>query len=243
MNLQADLGADIFHTTRWSLVLRARIGKSKIASKALNELCGAYWYPLYAYIRRHCTSVEDAEDLTQGYFTSLLDRGYLHQAEATQGRLRAFLLADVKLYLGNERQRSRAAKRGGGRTLLSYDQALAEGRYRVEPVDHVTPEQLFDRAWANTLLTRVQEALREEFAGKGQAEDFESLQQFLAWNAGEETYADVAARLGRTESDIKVTVHRMRKRYRSLLEREVADTVSSLEDIQSELRLLASAFG
>ena len=243
MNVQTDLSADIFRTTRWSLVLRARNEKSKVASTALNELCGAYWYPIYAYIRRHCTNVEDAEDLTQGYFTSLLDRGYLHQAKATQGRLRAFLLTDVKLYLSNERQRSRAAKRGGGKTLLSYDQALAEGRYRVEPVDHVTPEQLFDRAWANTLLTRVQEALREEFAGKGQAEAFESLQQFLAWNAGDETYADIAARLGRTVSDIKVSVHRMRKSYRSLLEREVADTVSSLEDIQSELRLLASAFG
>lgn len=242
MNADSPHAPDLFLTTRWSLVLRARSEQIVEAGKALNDLCAAYWYPVYAYIRRTCVSQEDAQDLTQGYFADLLERRYLDRAEQERGKLRAFLLTDLKFYLSNERDRRKAAKRGGGRVIESYDQALAEQRYGVEPLDHNTPEQLFDRAWATTLLNGVQEALRKEFATRGQEPVFESLQQFIAWNAGDESYADVAARLGKSIGDIKVTVHRMRKRYRTLLEKTVADTVSSPEEVSQEIGMLAAAF-
>lgn len=233
---------DLFLTTRWSLVLKARSSQTTEAQKALNELCSAYWYPVYAYIRRTSASPEDAQDLTQGYFANLLERGYLDRANREKGKLRAFLLADVKLFLSNERGRQRADKRGGGRVIESFDQALAEQRYDVEPVDHNTPDQLFDRAWATTLLNSVQDLLLREYALKGQQPMFEVLQQFIAWNAGDESYADVAAKLGKTVSDVKVSVHRMRKRYRALLEQEVSDTVSSPEEVSQEIGMLAAAF-
>ncbi|MEI6535713.1 MAG: hypothetical protein WCN98_10265 [Verrucomicrobiaceae bacterium] len=242
MNSDSEHAPDLFPNTRWSLVLRSRSDSANEALKALDELCSAYWYPVYAYMRRTSASPEDAEDLTQGYFADLLNRGYLDRATKEKGKLRAFLLADVKLFLSNQRGRQRAARRGGGRVIESFDLALAEQRYGVEPVDHNSPDQLFDRAWATTLLTGVQDALQREYARKGQQSMFEVLQQFIAWNAGEESYADVAARLGKTISDVKVSVHRMRKRYRALLEQEVADTVSSPEEAAHEIELLAAAF-
>ncbi len=233
---------DLFLTTRWSLVLKARSSQTTEAQKALNELCSSYWYPVYAYIRRMNASPEDAQDLTQGYFANLLERGYLDRANREKGKLRAFLLADIKLFLSNERGRQRAEKRGGGRVIESFDQALAEQRYDVEPVDHNSPDQLFDRAWATTLLNGVQDSLLSEYALKGQQSTFEVLQQFIAWNAGDESYADVAAKLGKTVSDVKVSVHRMRKRYRALLEEVVSDTVSSPEEVAQEIGMLAAAF-
>lgn len=242
MNETSPKAPDLFLTTRWSLVLKARSEQPVEAGRALNELCSAYWYPVYAYIRRTCASPEDAQDLTQGYFADLLERRYLDRADQECGKLRAFLLADVKFYLSNERGRQKAAKRGGGRVIESYDQALAEQCYDVEPMDTNTPEQLFDRAWATTLLNGVTEALRMEFASRGQESVFDALQQFIAWNAGDESYADVAARLGKSVGDIKVTVHRMRKRYRALLEKTVADTVTTPEEVQHEIGMLAAAF-
>lgn len=242
MSATSSHAPDPFLTTRWSIVLKARSNQAAEARRALNELCAAYWYPIYAYIRRTCQRPEDAEDLTQSYFASLLERDYLHQADRSLGKLRAFLLADVKLHLSNERSRQQARKRGGGRIIESYDQALAEQRYGIEPVDTNTPEQLFDRAWAATLLESVHEALRREFASRGQQAVFEALQQFIAWNAGDESYADVAAKLGKTTGDIKVSVHRLRKRYRTLLEKTVSDTVTTPEEVKQEIAMLAEAF-
>lgn len=234
---------DQFQTTRWSLVLRARSDVTEEAGRALNELCAAYWYPVYAYLRRTSASAEDAEDLTQAYFANLLRRGYLDRADRDKGRLRAFILADLKFFRSNENARQRSAKRGGGRVIESLDQALAEKRYHVEPLDRNSPDQLFDRAWATTLLTRVREELRRQFAARGQERLFEVLQQFLAWNAGEQSYAEAAEALGRSVSDIKVSVHRMRKRFRALLEAEVANTVAFKDDVAEEIRSLASLFG
>ncbi|MBE2282854.1 MAG: RNA polymerase subunit sigma-24 [Prosthecobacter sp.] len=242
MSETARHAPDPFLTTRWSIVLKARSGQAAEARRALNDLCSAYWYPIYAYIRRTCDRPQDAEDLTQGYFAGLLERQYLDQADKSRGKLRAFLLTDVKLYLSNERTRQTAAKRGGGRIIESYDQALAEQRYGVEPLDSNTPEQLFDRAWAATLLQSVQDALRHEFATRGQTAVFDALQQFIAWNAGDESYADVAAKLGKTVGDIKVSVHRLRKRYRALLEQTVSDTVTTPDEVKQEIAMLAAAF-
>ena len=148
----------------------------------------------------------------------------------------------MKLFLSNQRHRQHAAKRGGGQVIQSFDHLLAEERYGVEPVDHNSPDQIFDRAWATTLLASVQDALHQEYAQKGQQSVFDVLQQFIAWNAGDESYADVAAKLGKTVGDVKVSVHRMRKRYRALLEQAVADTVSSPEEMDQEFKALAAAF-
>ena len=221
-----------------------RVDSSQVAEvdRALNELCKTYWYPIYAYVRRTVGTPEDAEDLTQGYLARLMQRGYINLADPEKGKFRAFLLADLKLYLANESARGRAIKRGGGRVIESFDQALAEQRYGVEPADDDSPDKLFDRAWATTLLERVRERLRQHFVDKGQQMLYEVLQPFIAWNGGEESYADTAAKLGKSVNDIKVSVFRMRKRYRALLEEEIAETVATREDIKEEIGVLATLF-
>jgi RNA polymerase sigma-70 factor (ECF subfamily) len=230
---------DPFPSTRWTLV-----GRAKDSGQALNDLCCIYWYPLYAYVRRKTASPEDAEDLTQSYLARLLERGYLERAEKQKGKFRAFLLADLKLFLAREWVRGRAVKRGGRCVIESFDHAMAEQRYGVEPVDHDSPEKLFDRAWATTLLEQVRQKLRRYYEVKGpdSLKAYEVLQPFIAWNAGEQPYAESAAVLGVTVNHLKVDIHRMRKRYRSLLEKEIADTVTSKEEIQEELNALAAAF-
>jgi DNA-directed RNA polymerase specialized sigma24 family protein len=233
---------DPFPITSWSMV--RRVGGSHVAEvdRALNELCKTYWYPIYAYVRRTVGKPEDAEDLTQGYLARLTQRDYINQANPEKGKFRAFLLADLKLFLSKEWVRGRAVKRGGCCVIESFDHAMAEGRYGVEPVDHDSPEKLFDRAWATTLLERVRERLRQHFVSKGQQMLYEALQPFIAWNGGDESYADTAAKLGKSVNDIKVSVFRMRKRYRALLEEEIAETVATWEDIKEEIGLLATLF-
>jgi RNA polymerase sigma factor (sigma-70 family) len=232
---------DDFSQTRWSVVLRARSDDDGEARKALDTLCRSYWPPIYSYIRRWSSSPQEAEDLTQNYFLNLLGRGYLDRADPAKGKLRAFLLADVKLFLSNDRAKARAEKRGGGQVAIPIDQGFAEEFYTHEPVDTVTPEQLFDRRWALTVLASVMDAVATDYHSRGKGALFEALKQFISWNAGEESYSDVAARLGKSESDIKVTVHRLRKRYREILEQEVAQTVSSPEEVELEIRYLASS--
>jgi DNA-directed RNA polymerase specialized sigma24 family protein len=234
---------DPFPKTRWTMVRRVNSGEGSEAERALNELCSIYWYPIYAYARRTVGTPHDAEDLTQSYLARLLDRGYISRANPAKGRFRAFLLADLKLFLSNESARKRAVKRGGGSVIESFDQALAERRYGVEPLDVESPDKLFDRAWAATLLEHVREQLRRQYAAKGQEQLHEVLQPFIAWNGGEQSYAEAAATLGRTLSDIKVSVHRMRRSYRKLLEREIAETVASQADIQEEINALVALFG
>jgi RNA polymerase sigma-70 factor (ECF subfamily) len=230
---------DPFPSTRWTLV-----GRAKDSGQALNDLCRIYWYPIYAYLRRKTASPEDAQDLTQGYLAHLLERGYLDRAEEKKGKFRAFLLADLKLFLAREWVRGRAVKRGGRCVIESFDHAMAEERYGVEPVDDDSPEKLFDRAWATNLLERVRRKLRlyYELRGPERLKAYEVMQPFIAWNAGEQPYTESAAKLGMTVNQFKVEIHRMRKRYRSLLEKEIADTVTSKEEIQEELNALAAAF-
>lgn len=232
---------DDFSQTRWSIVLRARSDDDREARKALDTLCRSYWPPIYSYIRRWSSSPQEAEDLTQSYFLNLLGRGYLDRADPSKGKLRAFLLADVKLFLSNDRAKARAEKRGGGQVAIPIDQGFAEEFYTHEPVDMVTPEQLFDRRWAITVLASVMDAVAADYRSRGKSEIFDALKQYISWNTGDESYAQVAARLGKSESDIKVNVHRLRKRYRELLEQEVAQTVSSPEEIEAEIRYLASS--
>lgn len=238
---------DDFQPTPWSLILRAREGSEALALQTLNTLCSLYWYPLYLYIRRCGYSPEETEDLTQGYFESLLSRRYLDRASEEKGKLRAFLLADLKFYLSNERRRNEAQHRGGGTTFVPIDRQWAEERYFHEPVDGTTPADSFDRRWALNLLGRVLERVREDYAKRGREELFEALRPFLSWNADEESYAEMAAKLApdehgvpRNENYVKKNVQRLRELYRKLLKEEVSRTVDTPEAVDEEIRYLAA---
>ena len=227
-----------FHTTHWSMVLHAR-GDSAGAQAALAKLCAAYWYPLYAFVRRQGLGEHDAQDLTQEFFARLLQKGWLGDVERERGRFRSFLLAAMKHFLANEWDRSRAKKRGGGVATLALDAMSAETRYRHEPADTQTAEKLFDRRWAMTLLDQVLARLRAEMLAAGKLADFDALKFCLS---GEKTaYAEVARTLDMSEGAVKVAVHRMRERYRALLRAEVAETVAGPEEIEDELRALLAA--
>jgi RNA polymerase sigma-70 factor (ECF subfamily) len=227
-----------FATTRWSLVLHAR-EDSAGAHAALSTLCRDYWYPLYAYVRRQGSSPHDAQDLTQEFFARLIEKGWLDAVVRERGRFRSFLLAAMKHFLANERDKAQAQKRGGGVVWLSIDDATAEGRYREEPIDTATAEKLFERRWACTLLEQVLARLREEMVEAGKGAQFEMLKGFLA---GEKSrHAEIAAQLGMTEGAVKVAVHRLRDRYRALIRTEIAQTVAHPSEIDDELQHLFAA--
>lgn len=231
--------AEQFPPTRWSVVLAARDGEDTDRSTAaLDDLCRAYWFPLYVYVRRRGVSPEDAEDLTQGYFAALIERNYLAQADRERGRLRSFLLTTLKHYLADEWSKAGALKRGSGRTPVSIDALDAEQRYALEPVDEQSPDRLFEKRWALTLLDNVLEALRADYVRSGQGRVFDALKQFLAWNSAGEAYREAAAELGLKENAARVAVFRMRRRYGDLLRAQVADTVASPEEVAAEVDYL-----
>jgi len=230
-----------FPQTRWSVVLAARDdGDRTRAATALDELCKAYWFPLYVYVRRRGYSPEDAEDLTQGYFASLIERGYLAQADQNRGKLRSFLLTTLKHHLSDEWTKANTLKRGQGKTVFSIAAAEAEERYALEPVDDQSPDHLFDRRWALTLLDNVLAALRTDYVNAGQKRVFEGLKKFLAWNSAGEAYREAARELDMKENAVRVAVFRMRRRYGDLLREQVADTVTSPEQVPAELEHLLS---
>ncbi len=233
---------DIFATTHWSVVLTAGRRSSPQAQGALEELCQVYWYPLYVYVRRRGHSKEDAEDLTQGFFARLLEKNYLERVDCEKGRFRAFLLAALKHYLFNERDRAMRLKRGGGVQPLSLDWQEAEHRYQVEPSDQFSPDKLYDRAWAMTLLEKVIDRLRDECAADDKAALFEKLKPFLMFGKGAIPYPEAAADLGLSEGTVRVTVHRLRRRYREMLREEIAQTLSDPAAIEEELQALFKAF-
>jgi RNA polymerase sigma factor (sigma-70 family) len=227
-----------FPQTRWSVVLAARDEDVPRARAALDELCRAYWFPLYVYVRRRGASPEDAEDLTQGYFAALLERDYLAQADRARGRLRSFLLTTLKHFLADEWSKASALKRGYGSQIVSIHAENAEERYALEPADDESPERLFDRRWALTLLDNVLAELRLDYAKAGQERVFDGLKKFLAWNSAGEAYREAAAELGMKENAVRVAVFRMRRRYGDLLREQVADTVTSPEEVPDELEHL-----
>jgi RNA polymerase sigma factor (sigma-70 family) len=229
----------VFHTTNWSAVLTARGDDSTAAHAALSDLCQTYWYPLYAYIRRRGNGPPEAEDLTQAFFARLLEKDFMGDLTPGMGRFRSFLLTALKHFLANEWDRSQSQKRGGGKFLLSLDDDEAESRYRVEPVDHTTPETLFEQRWAWTVLEQVLARLRQEFVSSEKAELFEHLKDFLsAANPPADSYADVAARTGLKEGTVAVAVHRLRRRYGELLRAQLAQTVDDPSQVEDELRYL-----
>lgn len=231
-----------FATTRWSVVAAAGQHPSAEAQRALEDLCQAYWYPLYAYVRRR-TGEEDARDLTQSFFAWLLQKNTLATADPRRGRFRAFLLTVLKNFLTNEWEKQRAAKRGGGKTLLSLDFELQDSKLRLEPADGETPEQLFNRQWAMALLDRVLVLLREEYAAAGKAQQFDALKPFIAGAQGAASYAQAASALGWTDNAARVAAHRLRGRYRDLLRSEIAQTVADEREVDDEIRWLFEAVG
>ncbi len=231
--------ASSFASTRWSLVIAAG-RKSKLESRrALEELCAAYWYPLYAFARRRLDDVHRAQDLTQAFFARLLEKNLLASAKQERGRFRAFLITAFKNFLANEHEKDRAAKRGGGRPMPPLDFQAGDQRYDLEPSHTWTPERLFERQWALTLLEQVLAALRKEYTALGKNKLFDRLKGQLT---GEDvTYAALRDELDMSEGAIKTAAHRLRRRYRELLRREVAQTVSQEAEVNDEIQRLFKA--
>jgi RNA polymerase sigma factor (sigma-70 family) len=232
-----------FAETHWSLVLRAREKDLPQARQALAELCQTYWYPLYAFTRRLGHEVHDAQDLTQEFFVRFLEKDFLQSVAKEKGRFRSFLLVAMKHFLANERARTRTVKRGGQFTFVSLDDETAEGRYREDLANPVTPEKLFERSWAMTLLGQALQELRQEYAKAGQQSLFDALQPQLSGEEDAPVYAEVALRLQMKEGAVKMAALRLRRRFRDHLRAQVARTVERQEDVEDELRGLFQALG
>jgi RNA polymerase sigma-70 factor (ECF subfamily) len=230
-----------FATTHWSVIVAAQEGDAAEAREALATLFRTYWYSLYAFIRREGYAADQAQDLTQGFFAELLERGSLAAADRARGKFRSYLLGACKHYLSHERERARADKRGGGRCVVSLDLRGAEDRYATEPAHHLTPDKLFDRRWAMALLDQVFARLRAEFADKGKDELFDRLRLCLLGEKDAVPYARVARELGMSEGSVKVAAHRLRRRFRELLHEEIGRTVDDPADTADEIRALFAA--
>jgi RNA polymerase sigma-70 factor (ECF subfamily) len=245
MPSRADLSNDPrnrhFATTQWSIVVAAADSDSLVSQQALGQLCEAYWYPVYAYIRRRVGNLHEAQDLTQAYFSHLLEKQILARADRERGRFRAFLLTSLQNFLANEWDKARTLKRGGDRIALSLDFDSGELRYQVEPSHDLTAERLFERRWVLTLLDQVLERLRAELGEAGKQAYFEQFHGALTGVSSADNYLEAAAVLGITEAAAKQAAYRMRKRYRELFREEVARTVGVHEDIDQEIRLLLQA--
>jgi len=212
------------------------------SDQALEELCRTYWFPLYAYVRRRGSSKEDAEDLTQTFFARFLEKNYLAGLSAERGRFRAFLLASLKHFLANEWDKSQRQKRGGGVALLSLDWQTADTQFQIAATAEPSPERAFDREWALALLGKVITRLQAECETEGRGQQFAELRIFLTAGKGDGSHATAAKRLGLDEGTVRVTVHRLRKRYRQLLRDEIAQTLADPAQVDEEMQALFSAF-
>jgi len=230
-------GSPQFPTTRWSLVVAAGDPRPTNARSALVSLCENYWYPLYAYLRRRGYSADQAQDLTQEFFLRVLEGRYLDRADREKGRFRSFILTSLKFFVADEGDRDRAQKRGSGK-LEPLDFLSGEERYQREPAHDETPERIFERRWALSVIDRVIDKLREEFVHHGRPEHFERLKVFLLGHS-DAPYAALAREMNTSEGALKVAIHRLRKRYRELFRQEITDTVADPADVESELRFLA----
>lgn len=227
----------VFATTHWSMVVRAGDSRSPEAAAAMERLCQTYWYPLYVFVRRKGHSHEDASDLTQAFFARFLEKGYLKTVDQTLGKFRTFLLTSMSHFLANEWDKSQAQKRGGGQRIISFDDTRAEERYRLEPVEHTTPETLFERRWAEAVVGVALDRLAEET----EPQRFEVLKRFLLEDKGTVSYDEGAAALGMSVAAVTSAIHRLRARFSALLVAEVSNTVSAPEIVEPELRHLLAA--
>ena len=233
---------EIFASTQWTVVLTAGQQRTPQAARALEELCRTYWYPLYAYVRRHGRTKEDAEDLTQAFFVRLLEKNPLAGLDGERGKFRAFLLASLKHFLANERDKAQAQKRGGGAVNLSLDWGTADTKFQVAATQEPSPDRAFDREWALALLAKVIDRLQSECAAEGKGNLFEQLKRFLTAGRAESAQHEIAASLGMEEGAVRVAVHRLRKRYRQLLRDEIANTLADAALVDEEMRALFGAF-
>ena len=230
-------GQKPFHTTRWTVVLRAG-GESAEADAALAQLCRDYWYPLYAFARRRGLTTPDAQDATQGFFLHLMESGLLKRASAERGKFRTFLLGAMEFFLANAHRDQHRLKRGGGETFIELDALDAESRFALEPADPLTADAQFDRSWAFALIERVFRRLGEEYDRAGRTEMFAKIRPFLAAESARPGYAALAQELGMSASAVGVTIHRMRQRYGELLREEISHTVSSPAELDGEITYL-----
>jgi len=235
---QAFPAAPDFATTHWSVVLAAGHSSVPGAQQALENLCRAYWYPLYAYIRRRGHSPEEAQDLTQDFFARFLEKKYFKLADPGRGRFRTFLLTALKHFLANEWKKTHRQKRGSGQPVISFDAALAKQRYAAEPLEETNPETIYERRWAATLLEGVLKLLQQEWAASDKGWQFDELKTSLWGGSKTSSYAEIATRRGTTETAIKLAAHRLRQRYRELLRAEIAHLVACPAEIDDELRHL-----
>jgi len=225
-----------FRTTHWSVVLLAGQEHSPQSAAALEKLCADYWYPLYSFVRRQGHPPDEAADLTQEFFCRLLASNGLASVDRRKGKFRSFLLASMKHLLANEWNRSQRQKRGGGSIHFSLDAASAEDRYQLDPADEASPERIFERRWAETLIDTVTRRLQAEFAEEGMAKRFEELKVFLLADEEPASYGEVARRLEMTEGAVRSAIYRIRQRYGQLFRDEIAHTVSGLEEMEEEIR-------
>jgi RNA polymerase sigma factor (sigma-70 family) len=221
-------------TTSWTQVLAAREAPSSEARQALEDLCQAYWYPLYAFVRHQGYDAEEARDLTQAYFAELLEKDYLADFDPELGRFRVFLKTSIKHFLSKEREKARAWKRGGRTSVVSLD-ADVESRYQLEPVDRLTPEKLYERRWALTLVERVLAKVSDESRESGREKEFDRLKGFLTGQQPRVPYSEVAAELSTTEDAVKVSVRRLRQRFGKMLREEIGATVATPEEVDDEV--------
>ena len=233
---------DQFTTTRWTLVLAAK-KREHGGADAFARLCERYYQPLYGYLRRRGETPEDAQDLTQGFISRLIEKDVLRHVDPARGKFRAFLLTSLKHYVANEHVRAIANKRGGAQSVLSIDVEAAEDRYRNEPRDDLTPERLYDRGCALAVLERALAALRADCRASGREALLDAVHGTLTGDADVAPYRQIADRFGMSEAAVKVTVHRLRIRYRELVRAEVAETVGSDAEIDDELRYMLTALG
>jgi len=225
---------DIFVTTRWSVVLSAGRKSSPNSEKALSELCTAYWFPLYAFVRKRVNQKEEAENLTQAFFEKFLKKNYLGQLSPDQGKFRAYMLAALKNFLANEWDRKKRLKRGGSKPTLPMDWQAADSRYRSDRCEVQSPEKLFDREWALALLEKVILSLQNEYDQTNRSLFFKLAKPFLSPAGHTDTYATVAKEMKMDEGAVRVAVHRMRKRYRELLREEIAQTLTDPTHVDEE---------
>jgi RNA polymerase sigma factor (sigma-70 family) len=227
-----------FAVTHWTVVMAAARGTTSARSaEAMTELCRTYWYPLYAFLRRRGHETHEAEDLTQEFFAHLLGREFLANVDRANGKFRAFLLASLKHFLADQRDRAMAQKRGGAKTIISLDGLNAEARYRLEPAQHITPERMFEKQWALSMLERVLSRLHAELAGEGKGTLFEALKTTLTGTRANR-YSEIGEELGMSEGAVKTAAHRFRRRYRALLREEIGQTVAGPDEIEEEVRYL-----
>jgi RNA polymerase sigma factor (sigma-70 family) len=237
IGLSRQSGAVTFATTHWSVVLTAQ-GESSAAQEALEKLCRTYWRPIYGFVRRQGVGSEDAKDLTQGFFALLLERRDLDAVRKEKGRLRSYLLTSLKHFLASEQRRATAIKRGKGQRLVPLEELSAIEGIEMEPADHLSPDRLYERRWAVTLMEQVLNRLKDEYRTAGNAALFDSLKQLLPEEPGAPTRTEIATRLGMTESALRQAYHRFRHRYQLLLREEISHTVAIAGDVEDELRHL-----